>query len=452
MKQQTILLISANRFDKPYPVYPIGLSYISSYLKEKLPHYKVVVYDLYLNGYDELQSIIHLHRPKYIGVSLRNVDDANSLSRGSFFGRYKELIDILRGLCDAKIIVGGAGFSIFPERFYNLLRPDFGIYGEGEKSFLELINCMDFGTDASNIEGLVYIKNGKVLVNKRQHHCQDLTLNFENNLIDYYWQHSGMLNVQTKRGCPYKCIYCSYPVIEGPRIRTLNTDEIVNTLKDLYFNKGINYVFFTDSVFNIENEYNHELADKIISSGIRIKWGAYFTVKNLNEKLLIKLKQSGLTHVEFGTESLSDLTLKKYGKSFRVRDVIEKSELCRKHGIHFAHFMILAGYGETDETINETYQNSKKIGPTVFFPFVGMRIYPGTKLHELAIKDGTIDRNDDLLEPRYYLSKNVDLLSLQPRAAATGRSWIFPDIDVSEKTKRLKAKNLKGPLWEHLLS
>ena len=72
-------------------------------------------------------------------------------------------------------------------------------------------------------------------------------------------------------------------------------------------------------------------------------------------------------------------------------------------------FMILGGIGETDDTINETFENSKKIKHTVFFPFVGMRIYPNTILHQKAIEEGVVSKDDDLLEPRYYISKNVDL-------------------------------------------
>ncbi len=450
--RQTILLLSANEFDKPYPVYPIGLSYISTYLKEHLPEYRVELYDLYADHLDKLPRLLEALQPKYIGISLRNVDDANSLNKGSFISGYGKTISKIRSVSNAIITIGGGGYSIFPEKLFDQLQPDFGICGEGEKSFYELIMCLDSGSDYTHIEGLVYDNHEQIVKNPRKNYCQDLTLRFENDLADFYWQRSGMLSVQTKRGCPYKCIYCSYPVIEGKKIRTLNTDKILESLTHLYYSKGIDYVFFTDSVFNIENEYNLELAEKIIKSGIKIRWGAYFTFKNLEEKLLIKLKQSGLTHVEFGTESLSDSVLKKYGKSFTVKEVLEKSDLCGRLGINFIHFIILAGYGETEVTLDETFENSKRIDNTAFFPFVGMRIYPGTKLHDLSIKEGVIEKEDDLIEPRYYISKEVDTTRLKERAAATGKNWIFPDKDFSENIKKFRNKNKKGPLWEYSLT
>jgi radical SAM superfamily enzyme YgiQ (UPF0313 family) len=450
MKQNKILFISANQHTVPYPVYPIGLSYISTYLQEKLPSYESKIIDLNFNSIEELKSITKDYNPKYIGISFRNVDDVNSYNREEFVTHYKNVIDNLRTISKAKIIVGGAGFSIFPELIFKRIKPDFGVYGEGEEAILNLINKLDSNEDYTDISRLVYNKNGQCVFNKNESYFSDLDLDFDKDLIDFYWEKSGMLNIQTKRGCPYKCIYCTYPLIEGKKVRTLNTDKIVDTLKKLYYQKGIDYVFFTDSVFNISNQYNFELAEKIIASGIKIHWGGYFTFKNLDENLLKVLKKSGLQHVEFGTEAISEKCLKTYGKEFTVNDVLEKSALCKKLEIDYAHFLITGGYGETDETVNETFENSKLIDNSVFFTFVGMRIYPGTKLQEHAIREGVIDKNDDLLVPKYYLSKDVNYDTLKERALKTRKRWVFPDEDTATIANKLRQRNKKGPLWEYM--
>ncbi len=453
MNKKNILLISANKHVIPYPVYPIGISYITTYLKSKLPDHLIKGIDLNFYNYSELKNTITEFKPSLIGISFRNVDDVNLYNQESFIESYKNLIKEIRKQSDAKIVIGGSGYSIFPELLYKELDPDYAIYGEGEESFYKLVINSSKKANLGDIEGLVFQNNGKICINSRSNYIQDLNLDFDENLIDFYWKNSGMLNIQTKRGCPYKCIYCTYPLIEGKKVRTLNTDKIVNNLKELYHKRGINYIFFTDSVFNIQNDYNYKLAEKIIKSKMNIKWGAYFTFNNLDEKLLVKLKQAGLTHIEFGTESISDEALEKYGKHFRVSDVLEKSNLCNKLDIDYAHFLILAGYGETDATVNETYENSKKMGRTVFFPFVGMRIYPETELYKHALDEGVIDENDNLLKPQYYVSEKVNLDTLKERAKATKRNWVFPDEDTSEIVNKLRLKrNKKGPLWEYLIS
>ncbi|MFO7842298.1 MAG: lipid biosynthesis B12-binding/radical SAM protein [Bacteroidales bacterium] len=445
-----ILFISANQYADPYPVYPIGLSYLTTYLKEFLPDFDISIFDLNFNTLEELKEKIAAIKPKYIGVSFRNIDDVNSINKKFFVTQYKKIIEQIKSVSDAKIIIGGSGFSIFPELMFNTLKPDFGIYGEGEDTLLKLIKNLENNTDYSGLSRLVYQKNGQCIFNKNESYFSDLALNFEDQLLDFYWKKSGMLNVQTKRGCPYNCIYCTYPLIEGKKVRTLNTDKIVDTLKKLYYQKGIDYIFFTDSVFNISNNYNYELAEKIIASGIKINWGGYFTFTHLDENLLKILKKSGLKHVEFGTEAISDTTLKTYGKNFTVNDVLEKSALCNKLEIDYAHFLILGGYGETDQTVDETFENSKHIENSVFFTYLGMRIYPGTKLQQYAIQEGIIDKEDDLLEPKYYLSKEVGYDSIKQRAKQTGRRWVFPDEDTTIITNRLRARNKKGPLWEYM--
>ena len=450
MKKRKLLLVSANRCAVPYPVYPIGLSYIYSYIKERLPEFEIRIFDLNLFTTAEFTDFLRSFQPDYTGISLRNVDDVDSYNKTWFIHGYKEIVNTVKKTIKTRIIIGGSAFSIFPKELYEFFDPEFGISGEGENSLYQLLNALENGTDFSSIEGLVYRSGNEIKINGRKSYSQDLDLTFEDNLTSFYWDKSGMMNVQTKRGCPHKCIYCTYPIIEGCKVRTLNSDKIIDTLSDLYSNKKIDYIFFTDSVFNINDRFNIELAEKIIRKGLKIKWGAYFSPHDLDEKILGLYSRAGLTHIEFGTESLSDSTLKKYGKHFTVQDVIDVSNACNSVGIYFSHFLILGGYGETEESINESFENSKKIENTVFFPYIGMRIYPGTRLYQLALNEGYIHPDDDLLEPVYYLANGIHYDTLKERADLTGRRWVFPDEDVVTSMNRMRQRNRKGSLWHHL--
>jgi radical SAM superfamily enzyme YgiQ (UPF0313 family) len=259
-----------------------------------------------------------------------------------------------------------------------------------------------------------------------------------------------MVNVQTKRGCPYNCIYCTYPLIEGHNVRTLDPDSIIHTLAELYEKYRIDYLFFTDSVFNISNTFNESLAKKLIAAKLPIKWGAYFSPHKLTLDQLKLYADAGLTHIEFGTESLSDNTLKNYGKHFDVDEVVRVSDYCNQAGVYFCHFMIIGGYGETEATIKESFENSKRIENTVFFPFVGMRIYPGTILYKKALEEGYLHAEDNMLEPVYYISPGINYETLKERADQTGRRWVFPNEDVATAMNRLRQRNRKGSLWHHL--
>jgi radical SAM superfamily enzyme YgiQ (UPF0313 family) len=246
MKKKKILLISANQLKVPYPVYPIGLSYICSYLSKRLPSFDIKLIDLNIITTSEVLGYIAENQPEYIGISLRNIDNQDYQQTQFYLNSYKDLVVQIRENCKATIVLGGAGFSIFPEVIFNELEPDFAVKGEGEESLFQLMCCLEEKTNFTKIEGLLYRENGILKHNKREKHLNSLDLSLDDELIDYYWENSGMLNIQTKRGCPYNCIYCSYPVIEGRKVRTLNADKIVETLIDLKSRKKISYVFFTD--------------------------------------------------------------------------------------------------------------------------------------------------------------------------------------------------------------
>ncbi|MCX6306879.1 MAG: radical SAM protein [Bacteroidetes bacterium] len=449
-RTKKLLFVSANRYANPYPVYPLGISYLNTYLCERLPHYQIRIFDFNLNTPETFREILKEFQPDYVGLSLRNVDDVNFYSQESFINGYKMIVDIVRETTTSPLIIGGSAFSIYPRDLFAFFNPDYGIHGEGEESMFNLLCSLDRGVPDLTIDGLVYLKAGEILVNGRKHFINTPDLNFDQDLLEFYWDKAGMVNVQTKRGCPYQCIYCTYPLIEGHNVRTLDPDKIVHTLRQLYEKHKIDYVFFTDSVFNISNNFNVVLARKMIESKLPIHWGAYFSPHNLSLENLKLFAEAGLKHIEFGTESLSDSTLKKYGKHFDVDEVVRVSDDCNTAGIYFCHFMIIGGYGETEASVNESFENSKRIQNTVFFPFIGMRIYPGTALHKIALTEGLVHAGDNLLEPVYYIAPGIDYDTLKARAEQTGRRWVFPDEDVATVMNRMRRRNYKGSLWHHL--
>ncbi len=445
---QRIVLISINRLKEPYPVYPLATAYLKSYINEHMPEYDVDVLDMNIDSFEAIERYLSTNRPDYVCVSIRNVDGANSLDRRCFFVDYKSVIDRIKEHTEAPIIIGGAGFSIFPDQFVDELGADYGIKGEGEEALCELIRALNSKSTTEHVQRL-YLPGGE----KRQEcrYISEPRAEYDTRLIDYYYKHSGMLNIQTKRGCPYHCIYCTYPQIDGSKVRTMNIDMIVDSIAKAKKDHGIKYWFFTDSVFNIHNTYNRELCEAIVKADLGVSWGAYFSPSNISDEDMGLYKRSGLMHIEYGTESFCDETLAAYGKNFNFDSVLRCSELAIKHNVYYSHFLILAGWGEDKRQLMTTIENSKLLHHTVIFPYVGMRIYPNTILQEKAIAEGVISKDTDLIMPSYYISKDFDLEETKTLAAKTGKAWIFPDAPQNDLMQMLKIKrNKKGPLWEYL--
>jgi radical SAM superfamily enzyme YgiQ (UPF0313 family) len=451
MNSARILLISGNKLRHPYPVYPLGISYIASYLRKQLPQISVDLFDCNLASNEELEQILTTRNYLAIGISMRNVDNVNFLDEENYVHFYRQLIDLCRAGSAAPIVLGGAGFSIFPELLMSRLAPDFGIQGEGEYAFSSLVQCLLEKRDPSEIAGLLVPQAEGIRVNPRGSFREDLCLEFEPELLVYYWRHSGMLNIQTKRGCPFQCDFCSYPLIEGRNVRTLDAELVVETLARLKQDHGIDYVFFTDSVFNIAPSYNQRLAELLIKRQTGVRWGAFFSPRTMSRQDLLLLKQSGLTHMELGTDSLSEAMLGNYRKAFSVAEVLALSNLCHELSVHFAHFLILGGFGETPQTLRETFDNAERLPPTVLFPAVGTRIYPGTGVARRALMDGSIQSEEELLQSRYYLSPAIDADQLKAQFSSSSHRWVFMDEDLAPGMNRMRQKGYKGPLWEYIV-
>ncbi|MFZ4564791.1 MAG: B12-binding domain-containing radical SAM protein, partial [Bacteroidales bacterium] len=118
MEEKKLLFVSANRYANPYPVYPLGISYLNTYLSARLPHYKIRIFDFNLNASGQFTEVLQEFEPDYIGLSLRNVDDVNFYSQESFINGYQSIVDMVRATTDAPLIIGGSAFSIYPVELF----------------------------------------------------------------------------------------------------------------------------------------------------------------------------------------------------------------------------------------------------------------------------------------------------------------------------------------------
>ncbi len=218
MNAGKVLLISLNRCDNPYPVFPLGLACLEAALHPA--GYQTRWLDQQADA-QSVPDVLASFQPDFVGISLRNIDDVVIKRRETFFDPLPELTRQVRAACAAPVILGGSGFSIFPQALLQLAGADFGIQGEGEASLPALLRALEQRADCSAIPGLVYRRNGGIVANP----AQWLNLAGLNPAIrpdsvtDYYLRATSMLNIQTQRGCSSHCEYCTYPAIEGARFR-----------------------------------------------------------------------------------------------------------------------------------------------------------------------------------------------------------------------------------------
>ena len=446
-----VLLISANRLQEPYPVYPMGLDYVAAALAGD---HEVNTIDL--NQFADDQNLIDQiasFAPDVVGISLRNIDNTDTTDPRGFMGEYVDLVRIVRGHTDAILVLGGSGFTIFPEQILDFLEADYGVVGEGERMAL-LLEALENGKNPGGLPGILTPRQRKSAPPpwEKPFDREDVT---SRPYLDYYLRQGGMLNVQTKRGCPFRCAYCTYPAIEGRRMRLIPPADIARTAISLEA-AGARYLFITDSSFNADPDHSRAVARAFRQAGLTIPWGAFFTPLRPPDNYYAELAAAGLTHVEFGTDALSDPVLAAYGKPFKVHQAMVAHRQAVSAGLHVAHYLLLGGPGETPETLEETLTHMEGLEKTVVFLFCGMRIYPGTPLFKQAVAEGRIDASRDLLDPVFYESDGISRQYILDQVAsrAAGRTnWIIGagSSETSSIISRMYQKGYSGPLWEYLI-
>jgi lipid biosynthesis B12-binding/radical SAM protein len=331
-----IFFISANSRVEPYPVYPLGMAVCSAALAEK--GHTVRQFDYLASGQSEARLISSLEQfaPDFVCLSMRNIDNIDSHTSDVewYLDSYKRLVEIVRQRTRVPVIAGGPAFSIMPEKILAYIGADYGVRGEGERALGELIGKLERKENAERITSTADAPlRGLEMVSPL----------FEKELADFYINASSVIGLQTKRGCPYHCTYCTYPTIEGHEFRPRDPRAVVDDIEKMKRDFNAQDFFFTDSVFNDAQGYHLDLVEEIIRRGISFRWAGFFTPRNSTPQDLKLMKRSGLYAVELGTDAGCDRTLAGMGKEFSYERVFYFNDACVENEIPCCHYVIFGG-------------------------------------------------------------------------------------------------------------
>ena len=402
-----VLFISANTEKINMPALPLGLACVATATRKS--GHDVAMVDLMTeeDTRSVLRGAIEGFRPDMIGISVRNIDDQNMENPRFLLDPVKEVVAGCRSLSKATIVLGGAGYSIFPERALSFLGADMGIQGEGEMVFPGLIERMERGASLSGLAGL-YLP-GQGLRGKRTFAKNLDTLPFPDTEL---WplpspKENLWMPVQTRRGCPLSCSYCSTGTIEGRVIRKHSPEAIVQWISGRR-KAGVHQFYFVDNTFNLPPSHAKEICRKLIDHDLNIRWWSILYPKQVDKELVGLMAGAGCEQVSMGFESGSERILKNMNKRFAPKEVRQISEMLSEHGIRRMGFLLFGSPGETRESVEESLVFADSLKLDTLKITVGVRIYPHTSLARKAIDDGVISPRDDLLFPRFYLARGLE--------------------------------------------
>jgi radical SAM superfamily enzyme YgiQ (UPF0313 family) len=451
-----ILLVSPNVESLPDPVFPLGLAYIASSLKENGIQCQIL--DLcFVEDYEAaIRTTVDTFQPAFVAISMRNLDNVSHPNYISYLPWYRRIVELFRQYFSGKIIMGGSGFSLMPDKILAYLGADFGIVGEGERLLVRLLQQLQGTKDSIHVpqwHPQDYMFNDyqpEAVKNLDDLPFPDRSL-FDSNI---YLKWGGMGNIQTKRGCPFQCIYCTYPLLEGRAMRLRSPTLVAEEMENMLIS-GIDHFFVVDNAFNYPMTHASEICKEIIRRKLRVRWSCYANAGYVTAELVELLQEAGCTGLEFGIDSAHADMLANLGKCFTVEVVDQASSICRKAGISFCHSLLIGGPGETMETIRQTMDKVGEMFPTAVICMIGIRIFPRTELFDQAAKEGLINDDTNVLNPVFYISPAIaeEILPFIESFSKKNKSWIFPGLNVNinaEIQKKLRRLGIKGPLWEYM--
>jgi radical SAM superfamily enzyme YgiQ (UPF0313 family) len=249
-------------------------------------------------------------------------------------------------------------------------------------------------------------------------------------------------------------VYCSYPVLEGSKIRCRDPRAVVDEMEELAERHKAGHVFFTDSVFNDDHGHYLAVIREMKERGVSMPWTAFFKPEGLDDESVELMRETGLTSAEIGADASTDTTLRRLGKSFRFDDIVGCNALFRRHGIGTAHFYMFGTPGETQETVLEGIENIRNLKEAVSFIYMGVRILPGTPLARMAKREGLLSDEHDLLDPVYYVAPGLDREWLEKTLTegfAGARNCVFPPDRLDSGLQFLYRMGHVGFLWNMVL-
>lgn len=419
-----ILFISANTEKINILPMPLGLAYVAAAAQNKGHDVRVLDLMAHPDSRLPIRNIARSFSPDVIGISVRNIDDQNMTKPKFLLDAIREIVLDCRSVSDAVVVLGGAGFSIFPDAVLAYLEADMGIQGEGEEAFPELLDKLTRGADLAGTPGL-YLK-GRGLQGKRVfvRNLDRLPVAGVERFLSAY---DGELWIpfQTRRGCPMNCSYCSTAAIEGRAIRKRSPKAALQEMK-AFVASGFDRFYFVDNTFNLPPGYAKEICRLMIREGLPIAWRCILYPAKVDEELVALMAEAGCREISLGFESGCERILKNMNKRFNPEQVQRTSHLLAKYAIRQMGFLMLGGPGETRESVLESLAFADSLPLDTVKVSQGIRVYPHTPLAKTAAAEGRVPAGADLLMPTFYMVSEIErwLMETVTRWMAGRPHWI----------------------------
>ena len=433
--EMRVLLVATNRYDRvnnrmnAQPM-PIGLAYIAGHLDHERHQVKVIDLMFADDYLAEIEQTVREFQPHVVGISLRNLSNHSYLNTQWALPITKDVIDRIREHSNATIIVGGPAFSLLPKQCFEFLKPDLGVAGDAGETFAEVCNRIEIGErPVYELPGVVYAQDGGVALNEglcvsafaSRPRLDDLEM-------DKYRNAGFGIGVLTKLGSFSYPTPASTAGMTDADFRVIRPiDEVVDEVKELWEKYQLRKVFFVDNGFNFPLDHAKSLCSALIEADIGVRWNTCLASFNCDAELVRLMRDAGCALVLMGNRG-GDPHDGLGSMEEQMEAQLEVPRLCEEGGLHYTVARTFGEPGETRESVEHKLDFLRRVNPALANLRVGVSIMPGTDVAALALEEGLISDESELIEPTFYVAEEV-------------RDWIVPYL------QEQAAGNPRWNLW-----
>jgi len=335
----------------------------------------------------EVEAVISQQSPDIVGISITTAQYGSALNVSRLVKNFNR---------DIPVVWGGVHPTILPDEVIKNSQVDIVVRGEGEYTFLDLVQNLE---RLDRVQGITYIQNGKVIHNPNRpliNNLDELPLPARHLILekgDYLPYAFG--NIFATRGCPYSCIFCASSKIWSRRVRYRSPENLINEIKQIKKNFKTHLFSFEDDSFTLNKEFVKTVCDLLTKEKLGIKWRAETRADLVSDDLIKTMKSAGCEEITIGVESGDEEILKKIKKGITIEQIKRAQKLLKENGVKFINAFFMVGFPwEGEKEIKKTISLMKELDPdTAHFSIATP--YPGTELYDICNSEGLLPKNLD---------------------------------------------------------
>ncbi len=378
---------------------PLGLAYVAGALRAAgYDRVRILDANLSRDPSSDIKKALAADPPDIVGLSLTT----------PLFDASLEISRMIKKLRPAtKIICGGVHPTLFPLDVAGVESVDYVVFGEGEKTAVELIQALNREHEPEGVQGVAFKRDGRVIVNEPRplvENLDELPMPAYDLLPIHRYSnpqaaHAPLGMMLTSRGCPFPCIFCDNHIVLGKRYRAYSVRRMIEEWRVLVNDFGVREIMFKESDFTLDRERVREFCKLLMLEPRKIFWTCNGHIGHVDLALLRDMRRAGCRVIQYGVESGDQNILDTLKKGITIQQILDTFRLTRQAGIRTVANIMVGNPGDTRETIAQTISLTKRIKAD-FANIQFCAPYPGTELYRLAVENKWFLGDGDPLQLR----------------------------------------------------